>query len=95
MSPLPGGNGTARGAAARSTGGSILQNGSQRKTIELDIEDDGTGWTDAAATAQEGQFGLLGMRERVVALDGTLSIGASRTGGASLQVKFCIQETAA
>jgi two-component system sensor histidine kinase UhpB len=42
--------------------------------LRIVVSDDGTG---IAATAKRG-FGLVGMRERVAALDGTLEITASR-----------------
>jgi signal transduction histidine kinase len=72
----------------QSKGEVTMQDGTLRDTIELEIEDDGTGWVEASASAPEARLGLLGMRERVGALDGKLFIGSSSTGGASLKVQF-------
>lgn len=72
------------------TGVEALADGRQGDAIELRIEDDGSGWSEAAAVP-EGRFGLLGMRERVAALDGKLSMDRSARGGASLIVRFCVQ----
>lgn len=77
----------------RNKGEVAMQDGSHRDSIELEIEDDGTGWTNAQAT--EGRLGLLGMRERVGALDGKLSIGTSSSGGASLSIQFKVPGAAA
>jgi len=46
------------------------------------IEDDGTGF-DTARTREEG-VGLLGMRERLALLAGTLEIESSEGGGTTL-----------
>jgi two-component system sensor histidine kinase UhpB len=67
----------------------MMQDGSRADAIEVRIEDDGTGW-QPAPEAPEPRFGLLGMRERVGALDGKLSIGTSTSGGASLIVRFAV-----
>jgi signal transduction histidine kinase len=56
------------------------------QALHLVVEDDGTGiapisWPDLAS---QGHFGLLGMRERALLLDGELSITASPGGGTRL-----------
>lgn len=48
--------------------------------LDIRVEDDGRGVVSAAAR-QSGGHGLLGMRERVQALGGTLDYGARRGGG--------------
>ena len=49
----------------------------QNETLELDVEDDGSGRADPAGS------GLTGLRLRVEALDGTLSV-ASPAGGPTI-----------
>lgn len=67
-------------------------NGSQRDAIHLQIEDDGVGWPKRASAAEG--FGLPGMRERALALDGTLSLATSDSGGAAIRVQFNMPGTA-
>ena len=82
----------------KNKGSAATREGSARDVIELGIEDDGTGWIDTPSSDTLGTgFGLLGMRERVSALDGKLAVGTSPPGGVSLRVEFsvpCIRETA-
>jgi signal transduction histidine kinase len=51
--------------------------------LDLRVDDDGRGAAaDRATAAPEGTgFGLIGMRERIVALGGTLDVGPRRGGG--------------
>ena len=59
------------------------------------VEDDGPGLEpppDLAALAAEGHFGLLGMQERVDALDGTLEVGPAAGGG--LRVRAAVPREA-
>jgi signal transduction histidine kinase len=53
--------------------------------IELVIEDNGVGFSPKQTSSG---FGLQGMQERVAALNGTLSIGASLQRGCRIQVIF-------
>lgn len=55
------------------------------KTLLLDIDDDGVGFDPAAAT-QSGHYGLIGVRERVRLLGGTLTIRSVPGRGTCLQV---------
>ena len=50
------------------------------KTIQVTVEDNGIGFTDAG----NGGMGLKGMRERLAALDGHLTVGARPGGGTRL-----------
>ncbi len=56
-------------------------------TTELTITDDGRGLPQsmAPATSSDGGFGLLGLRERMALLGGTLDIRAGANGGTELQ----------
>jgi signal transduction histidine kinase len=60
-------------------------------TLELEIRDDGAGF-DAAATldraAHEGHLGLLGMKERVQILGGTLDVDSSPGEGTHIRVSL-------
>jgi signal transduction histidine kinase len=47
---------------------------SQRRWLTLTIENDGRGATDSGLAAEGNAFGLIGMRERVMALGGQLDI---------------------
>ena len=47
----------------------------QRDSVAVAIDDDGTGFAvDAASGASRGHFGLVGMRERIERLDGTMQL---------------------
>jgi len=52
--------------------------------VQLEIEDDGTGI--AAKTSHEDGFGLTGMRERVVALGGSITIHSRRGRGTQIRI---------
>ncbi len=70
--------------------------GSDRRQLELLIEDDGRGMS---ASGDGTGFGLVGMRERVMALGGTFKVGAAPAMGVSLRVLIpvatCQREMAA
>lgn len=63
--------------------------------IELDIEDNGNGWSQPIAGDKDGRLGLIGMRERVRALGGELVIRNSSLGGAALRIQFRLPAGAA
>jgi two-component system sensor histidine kinase UhpB len=48
--------------------------------VRIALTDDGIGMTDAAPSRGPGRFGLIGMRERVMALAGSLSIRSGDNG---------------
>jgi len=52
--------------------------------IKAVIEDDGTGFDPAAA---DGGIGLIGMRERIELLDGSLVVESSATSGTTVAVE--------
>jgi two-component system sensor histidine kinase UhpB len=56
-----------------------------RTTIALQVRDDGTGFEPGEARSG---LGILGMRERVMTLDGTLDIRSRRGGGTELVVSI-------
>ena len=51
--------------------------------LAITVADDGVGFADA----QEG-FGMRGLRDRVAALDGTISLSSSPGGGSTLRAEF-------
>lgn len=55
--------------------------------IRLKIRDDGTGF-DTHAAARPDAFGLTGMRERMLQLGGTLSIGSAPGAGTTIVAEF-------
>jgi two-component system, NarL family, sensor histidine kinase UhpB len=61
------------------------QQGSDR--IELTIDDDGCGMTSQAKSNLSG-WGMIGMRERVLALSGRFAAGPNPSGGFGLRVEF-------
>ena len=63
---------------------------SDERAVVLAIEDDGRGAADDA----QPQMGWLGMRERVAALGGRLTIGPGRNGGVSIHADIPIGEQA-
>jgi signal transduction histidine kinase len=54
--------------------------------LQLDVTDDGRGFTDAAAAGHAGRHGILGMRERALALGGQLRTDNLPTGGARVRL---------
>jgi signal transduction histidine kinase len=65
----------------------VVALGSDERTIELRIRDDGVGFESGAPRAGSG-LGLLGIRERVVTLEGTLRIESRPGGGTDLVVSI-------
>ena len=57
-------------------------------TVHVEVRDDGAGFDPAADTTG---FGLLGMRERVELLDGTLRIDSAPGAGATVRASFPVQ----
>ncbi len=60
-------------------------------TVHVEVRDNGTGFDPGADTSG---FGLLGMRERVELLDGTLQIDSSPGAGATVRASFPVQRRA-
>ena len=59
------------------------------KQIELSIADDGTGFDLAHSPGpRDGHFGLMGMKERLAALNGTLSIQSSPKAGTLIRISI-------
>jgi len=61
---------------------------SERETIRLSVLDDGTGQPTADGPSPPSGAGLIGMRERVIALSGSFSAGPLPRGGFGLEVEF-------
>ena len=60
-------------------------------SIELTVQDNGVGPKEAG-TAGQGGFGLLGLRERVALLGGSLTFGRAEAGGSLLAVTLPTQD---
>ena len=60
-------------------------------TVHVEVRDNGTGFDPGADTSG---FGLLGMRERVELLDGTLQIDSSPGAGATVRASFPVRRRA-
>lgn len=60
----------------------------EQEQIRLSVVDDGSGPSGASKLPIPGGAGLIGMRERVVALSGTFAAGPLANGGFGLQVEF-------
>ena len=58
----------------------------RERSVVLTVEDDGRGFSDARR--RDGGFGLVGMRERVVSLNGSLDIESTRGSGTRLAVEI-------
>jgi two-component system, NarL family, sensor histidine kinase UhpB len=61
---------------------------SDRGTIRLSVIDDGIGQRHSDAQTATAGAGLIGMRERVVALSGEFAAGPLPNGGFGLEVEF-------
>lgn len=55
--------------------------------IVLIVEDDGVGFDPGNTTDRDGQWGLLGMRERVALIDGTIEIESAAQSGTTIFVR--------
>jgi signal transduction histidine kinase len=64
-----------------------LELGGQSHCVTLEINDDGRGITEAAATGP-GSLGILGMRERAAALGGVLEVVPRGAGGTRVAAWF-------
>ncbi len=80
-------NATKHGGARRA----VVEIHEDGDTVHVEVRDDGAGFDPAADT---GGFGVLGMRERVELLDGTLRIDSSPGAGATVRASFPIQRRA-
>jgi signal transduction histidine kinase len=69
-------NNVARYAQADSASVTLVEG---REQISLSISDDGVGF-DSQTAQEQGHFGIIGMRERVMAIGGLLNIGSSPSG---------------
>lgn len=58
------------------------------ETINLSVIDDGTGQKREGAQAPHAAAGMIGMRERVFALNGSIVAGPLASGGFGLQIAF-------
>ncbi|MCA1721702.1 MAG: hypothetical protein LC779_11590 [Actinobacteria bacterium] len=58
----------------------------QSDRLELRVEDDGRGFDPDDAAHLSGRFGLVSMRERVVALGGTFTLVSRLPGGTAIEV---------
>jgi signal transduction histidine kinase len=59
-----------------------------RSTVRVTVRDDGRGFDPSAQTAG---FGLLGMRERIELLHGTLEVESSRGEGTTISATFPVR----
>jgi signal transduction histidine kinase len=80
-------NATKHGGAKRA----VVEINEDDDTVHVEVRDDGAGFDPTADTAG---FGLLGMRERVELLDGTLRIESSPGAGATVRASFPVQRRA-
>ncbi len=80
-------NATKHGGAKRA----VVEIHEDEDTVYVEVRDDGSGFDPAADTSG---FGLLGMRERVELLDGTLRIESSPGAGAIVRASFPVQRRA-
>jgi signal transduction histidine kinase len=81
-------NATKHGGARRA----VVEIHEDDELVHLEIRDDGAGFDPAAET--DG-FGLLGMRERVELLEGTLQLDSTPGRGTTVRASFPIQRRAA
>jgi signal transduction histidine kinase len=77
-------NATKHGHATRA----VIEARENASSIELSVRDDGDGFDPASRTAG---FGLLGMRERVQLLHGTIHVSSSPGTGATVAASFPVQ----
>jgi two-component system sensor histidine kinase UhpB len=58
--------------------------------LSLEVSDDGRGITDAEVRGSH-SLGLLGLRERAIALGGTVTVAAGATGGTSVTLRIPLE----
>ena len=63
-----------------------VQLGCRERSVVLEIEDDGSGFS--REDERDGGFGLVGMRERVASLDGSLAVESSPGAGTRISVEI-------
>ncbi len=80
-------NATKHGRARRA----VVEIHEDANTVHVEVRDDGTGFDPSADTRG---FGVLGMRERVELLDGTLEIDSSPGAGTTVRASFPVQRRA-
>ena len=78
-------NAAKHGHAARA----VLEIHEDSSSIHLTVRDDGVGFDPQ--TVQTNGFGLLGMRERVELLDGTLQIESAPGSGTTVRAMLPVQ----
>ncbi len=81
-------NATKHGHAKRA----VIEVIEDERTVNLTVRDDGQGFDPAYRTAG---FGLLGMRERVELLDGTLSVDSGPGQGVTISASFPVRRRSA
>ncbi len=76
--------------AQRHAGASLVRVivGGDGRQLLLEVVDDGHGIPDSLRTGRPGHLGLVGMRERAVAIHGQLSIGTAAGGGARVALEW-------
>ncbi len=81
-------NATKHGGARRA----VVEIHEDEETVHLEVRDDGAGFDPTAETVG---FGLLGMRERVELLEGTLLLDSTPGRGTTVRASFPVQRRAA
>jgi signal transduction histidine kinase len=62
------------------------------RRMELSIEDDGRGFSGTAPSAQEGHFGITGMKERAQEIGGTLTVSSEAGRGTRVRIELAASE---
>jgi ligand-binding sensor domain-containing protein/signal transduction histidine kinase len=63
-----------------------------KEIIRLDIRDDGCGFDDKSIATTSGHFGLLGIKERVEQIQGSLTIDTAPGQGTSIKIEIPIKQ---
>jgi len=63
---------------------------SRERSVALEVEDDGCGFSETHTL--EGGFGLVGMRERVASLNGSLAVESKPGAGTRITVEIPVSE---
>jgi len=75
----------------------IVQMSYQPDKVQLIVEDDGTGFAvpgSLSSLSLHGHYGLIGIRERLQTLDGTLNISSQPGDGTRLVIRLCMAAVA-